>query len=134
MAKVKILGKEYELDFTLVSMRRIEKRCGDIDNLSEWLFKGEKSESLSRACYVAGDMINGAIHRHNVEIGFGLADGEKQEFLSDELINALPDILTLQEVVEVQKAILTTMGVAEDVDLPDTTDPDLLEVESVKKN
>lgn len=134
MNKITLFGKEYELAYTVGTMRRIEKRCGDVANLGEWLNSDIISEKFAKVCLIVGDLINGAIQKHNCEVALGLADGEKKEFLSEEAITVLPDILSIEDLVSLQTAMINTMNGAEDVDIPDNSDPDLADVESVKKN
>lgn len=134
MNKIKICGKEYEITYNIAAMSRIEKRCGKIEKLNDWISGGESSETLKKMCYVAGDMINGAIKAHNSRVALGLESGEKKEYLSEELISAIPEILSINEIRDIESVLIDTINGAENADIPaDETDPDLADVESEKK-
>lgn len=132
MNKIKISGKEFELYYSTKTMLDVEKRCGDLVNLGEWLRDGTSGEIMKKTSGLVTDLINGAVFKHNADIALGLIEGEKRNFVTDDIIEAA---LRPADIGVYQEMIFSTMneGVAfeKPEGIPDA-DPDLMDVESEK--
>ncbi len=132
MQKIKLSGKEYGLYYSTKAMLDIEKRCGDIAEIKEWLSSGTKGETFRKLAEVITDLINGEVFRHNSDIALGLCDGEKLPYMDEEnVIN----IMSPADIRKYENAVFSSIVEGMKVDFPegiDEPDPDLADVESEK--
>lgn len=98
MQTINISGVEFEAYYNVKAQMDIAKRCGGLKNLSKWI--GENDEPAEIAAKVLGvitSLINGAVYKHNCEIAFGMKQGDKKEFIDDDVLLCIADISKLEE-------------------------------------
>lgn len=137
MSKVTINGVDFELYYNLKAQRAISDRSGDLRNLTEWLNHENVAIQLERVTNVLTDLINGAVYKHNCEIALGMKQGEKRNFIEDDVLLCL---INPHELGEYSEALWAAMGEGADFDdggtSTDEQDPDLAAVpsETERKN
>lgn len=144
MVTINLLGKDIELYYNTKAMMDISKRCGSLDNLFEWLNISNyndnnennfnRSELISKYAGLLCDLANGGVYKHNCEIEFGLKDGEKQKFYTDDVFLCL---ISPNQILRYQEAFFRALNEGSEVSIPESMqseepDPDLAEVESEK--
>lgn len=137
MSKVTINGVEMELYYNIKAQRAITKRCGDLRKLGDWLKCDDVTLQLERITGILTDLINGAVYKHNCEIALGMKQGEKRNFIEDDVLLCL---INPHELGEYSEALWAAMGEGADFDdggtSTDEQDPDLAAVpsETERKN
>lgn len=144
MVTINIAGKEYELFYNTKALIEIEKLCGSVSKLGEWLYREEENKDdngnliitsslVERIAEVLAILVNGGIFKTNCEISMGLQDGTKQNFINSDVLMA---VMSPNEIIANQTLIITVISGGQKFELPEGVpepDPDLLDVESEKK-
>ncbi len=137
MNKVTINGVDFELYYNLKAQRAISDRSGDLRNLTEWLNHENVAIKLERVASILTDLTNGAVYKHNCEIALGMKQGEKRNFIEDDVLLCL---INPYELGEYTAALWDTMGAGAEFEETETSadeqDPDLASVpsEAERKN
>lgn len=134
---INISGKEFELFFSVSAMVKIGERCGgDFDRLGDWLSEaGTTAETVKRFGGVLTDLINGAIIKRNADKALGLADGEREPHIPEEVICA---ILSPAELIDYKQEIFAALNNGADFEVPEGVtieekDADLKEMEEERR-
>ena len=135
MVTVNLGGREWPLYYNTKAMRDIEKRCGALTALADWMNEGGVADRIERVGMIIADLINGGIYKANAEIALGLADGEKQSFVDPAAIAALIDPHALADCTG---KIYAAFGADIPPEIPEgivltEEDPDLAEVEAARR-
>lgn len=126
--KITVGGKEYALYYNVKAQQAISKRCGgDLRKIGEWIKADDTATVLERTMAVITDLINGAVYKHNCEIVLGLAQGDKRDFIPDDLMLC---IANPNEIGEYSQKMWEAMGAGMEFEVPDGVqaeerDPDL---------
>lgn len=131
--EIELNGRKIELYYSTKAMLDIEKRCGNIAELNDWMKgDGTVSQILIRLSGVLTDLANGAIFKHNSEVALGLIDEPKKKFVDDDLMLSL---LTPTDLITAKNAIYAAINDGMSFEVPEgipEPDPDLADVESEK--
>lgn len=131
--EIELNGRKIELYYSTKAMLDIEKRCGNIAELNEWMKgDGTLSQILIRLSGILTDLANGTIFKHNSEVTLGLIDEPKKKFVDDDLMLSL---LTPTDLITAKNAIYAAINDGMNFEVPEgipEPDPDLADVESEK--
>lgn len=88
MRKVNIKGDEYKLHCNLKAVEEIEKNGCKISEVNDWLVpeKGNLIGDFEKIAVLFVAMVNGAVYQHNLDVEYGVIDGEKKEYLTEEQV------------------------------------------------
>ena len=102
MRKIKINNSEYTLHCNLKAIEEIEKHNCKISDINEWLVpaNGGLIGDFEKMAVLFTSMVNGAVYHHNLDIEYGIADGEKKEYLTEEQIKKYEYIVKTMNTVE----------------------------------
>lgn len=128
-------GKEFELYYNVKAMREIEKACGSIDKMYDWMQEGTVIDQLEKTVKVFQILINGGTYKHNCEITLGMKQGEKKPFF---IADELSCLFSVEDLPSMNEKLFEAMGGEIALETPDVIqteeeDPDLALVDSYRK-
>lgn len=134
MSRINLNGKNIELYYNTKAMLDIDKRCGNLENLGEWLADGSRAKIIEKYACIICDLANGGVYKHNCEVELGLKDGEKQKFYTDDFFLCL---ISPNKIMTYNKDVFDAINEGLEFEIPENiqsgeTDLDLAEVESEK--
>lgn len=117
MASIKLGNKEIPLKMTVIAMKNIEKQIGgDLSTIDKFIQKGTTTDKLINVIGIIRHMANGYVAKHNVDIDFGLVEGEKLKFYDEEMfLNAFE----ISDFNQLNDALYATMSGDTQYTVPD---------------
>ena len=87
MAKLNIDGKEYEMIFNTQALTEIIKKFGGLENMQKKLLESQdEAEMLEAYIWLITLLINQAILSENIDIKYGLKQGQEKKTLTEDFI------------------------------------------------
>lgn len=105
MRKIKINGVVRDIHCNLKAIEEIEKNGCKISEINDWLIpaKGEVVGDFEKIAILLVAMINGAIYQHNTDIDYGIKDGDKTSFLTNDEIKKHEYFVKTMKIVDFVK-------------------------------
>jgi hypothetical protein len=136
---MKVGNKEIKLYYSNLAARELDEFCGGTKNLPNMLAGTKENpvsyaERISNISKIITILANGEITRHNTEVQYGIADGEKLEKYPVEFFEAVLDASKINEYFKEAVAAMrrdSSFEVPEGVKLTES-DEDLEEIEAEK--
>lgn len=119
MAKVTILGKDFEFFWSTQAVSDVSEQCGGLEKLYDWINGDDvdTATTLKRFTYVFETLVNAAIKRDNYAIKHGFIQGEpKEEFVAGELA----ELIGLKDMKEMTLAMFEALNInINTIEVPD---------------